>query len=260
MRIINLNNISTTVGMPTKSGSLQHLQLAYREALAALGNLLTNQYETLNNTDFFILYGCINSGSGLNFNISAGAVYFNGEIYLVPAATFMASGGQTAVGTIVTSQYSAINADPVLFTDGNSYNVHDIRTLNFASGVSGSGNVDFADLQPNMLVLANGYPGALPSSLTVSFGKSILFDYSSAPNNCTVTFDFTGAIPGTIVKLRFPYASGKVLTVTAGSGAIADKEGGTLTAADDCTFSVYFMYNGRDNAGDHLVSYHVIQL
>jgi hypothetical protein len=259
MRIIDLTPISSTVGMPVKSGTIQHLQLAYKEAIAAVANLLTNGYITPDTTDFFILYGCVNSGSGLVFNITAGAIYYNGEVYLVPAASFTAPSGQTAVGTIITSQYT-VNADPVTFTDGSNNNVHAIRTLNFAAGTSGSGNVDFSGLIPNSLVLANTYPGALPSSLTISFTQNYAAFYSSAPNNSAFTFNFTGAIPGTVVRLQWTYGASKSITVTAPGGSVAILESGSLSTTDGATFIFYAMFVGKDSAGNNVVSYNVKQV
>ena len=79
MRKINTSNVNNTVGMPIKSGSIDHLQLAYQEALTALANSIIGRLPDTSNC--YVLYGCVNTGSGLNFIISAGAIYYNSEIY-----------------------------------------------------------------------------------------------------------------------------------------------------------------------------------
>jgi len=119
MKKLNLSNISTTVGMPQKSGSLTHIQSAYQEALNSIVRSIIS--DGIYQSDVgYILHGCVNSGSGLNYNISEGAIFLNGEIYQVPAAVFTATGLQVAVGTITTTYFSDQSADPVAFTDGVS--------------------------------------------------------------------------------------------------------------------------------------------
>lgn len=143
MKKLNLSNISTTVGMPQKSGSLTHIQSAYQEALNSIVRSIIS--DGIYQSDVgYILHGCVNSGSGLNYNISEGAIFLNGEIYQVPAAVFTATGLQVAVGTITTTYFSDQSADPVAFTDGVSRNVHEIRRIVFAAGLSGGGDVNFS--------------------------------------------------------------------------------------------------------------------
>jgi len=62
--------------------------------------LIGNAYDA---TKIYVLWGCVNTGSGSTYTISAGAVFYGGgvngpEIYTTPAVSFTASG--TAVGTI----------------------------------------------------------------------------------------------------------------------------------------------------------------
>ena len=144
MRKINTSAITSTVGLPVKSGTLNHLQEAYRETTeAAIRAMIGNAYSA---STFYKLYGCENSGSGSNYIVSAGAIFYNGEVYLVDAATFTAGVGETAVGTITTTNILAANADPVTLTNSTTANVHEIRKIVFASGVSGSGDVNFSAL------------------------------------------------------------------------------------------------------------------
>jgi hypothetical protein len=135
--------------MPIKSGVLSHLQSAYQEILNAIVTSTLINPLVVNGNGYYCLYGCINNGSGLNYDISVGAIYDSNtnEIYLVDATTFTASSGNVAVGKITTTFFSGANADPITFTDSVSRNVLQIRKIVFANGASGSGDVDFGSLK-----------------------------------------------------------------------------------------------------------------
>lgn len=142
MKKLDTSAVTAAIGMPVKGGTLSHIQAAYSEAFtSSINTIIGNNYSA---TAVYLLYGCQNSGSGLNYVISAGAVYVGGEIYQVAAATFTAPTGQVAVGNLITTFFTDQSADPVLFTDNVNRNVHQIRTLVFAAAVSGTGASDFA--------------------------------------------------------------------------------------------------------------------
>ncbi len=151
MRKLDTSAVSGTVGLPLKAGSLVHIQLAYQEAISALGKALAGS--AYDPTKMYVLNGCVNSGSGNNYNISAGSVFYNGEMYLVDAAVFSVSGANVAVGivpnppgnTIGLSFFSDVTADPVQFTDGIDRNVHQIRKCVVQPGLSGSGAANYLD-------------------------------------------------------------------------------------------------------------------
>ena len=143
MKKLDTSPIAPGVSFPLKGGTLAFLQLAYQEVIQEIvTSRIGGYYDT---TKAYILNGCINTGSGSNYIISAGSVFFNGEIYLVPAATFTISGSNVAEGIITTTQYTS-DADAVIFTDNVSRNVHNIRQIVFSAALSGSGAVDFVNL------------------------------------------------------------------------------------------------------------------
>lgn len=117
---------SNTVGFPVKEGTWDFLQLAYQEGLNALARqAVGTQYDP---TVVYRLWGVdITDDGGDNYSNTEGAVYYNGEIYIVPAGgpVFMDNGPYFQ---IVKTQYTT-NADPVIFTDAGSHNVHNIYTL-----------------------------------------------------------------------------------------------------------------------------------
>lgn len=145
MKKLDLSAVTTTIGMPQKSGALTHIQSAYQEAIdravrAIIGGSLYDPAVA------YILHGCEATGTDPGARtISAGAVFFNGEVYLVDAASFTTAGSEVAVGTITTTYYADTIADPVQFTDGVNRNVHQIRKVVFDAGLIGSGDFDFDD-------------------------------------------------------------------------------------------------------------------
>lgn len=157
MKILDVTPISSSAQMPIKKGTLQFLQDAYKEVInAILRGTIGGSYSA---STYYILHGCVNSGAGSNYVISSGAIFFNGEIYLVDAVTFTTTGGQVPVMNVVTTQYTT-NADPVTFTNGVAYDVHDIRKIAISAGTA-SGNqygvnsnnvfVNYANSTPNII-------------------------------------------------------------------------------------------------------------
>jgi len=224
MKKIDTSSITPIAGMPLKSGGLDHLQSAYQEGIQQMAiPIIGQQYNT---TDYFIMQGCKNTGSGSNYIISAGSIYHNNEWFLVDAATFTAGVGQTAVGTITTTFFTSANADPTTFTDGVAHNVNVIRKIVFSSGVSGSGDVDFNALKitgwgNRHFVGDTGEPGFLnswgnelgwtPLSFRKNFSTNEVFiegaiekaTWNGSPNNLfVITSGYSPPSPG--VAQYFP--------------------------------------------------------
>jgi len=136
MKQIDISSISPSAGMPVKSGTLAFLQQAYTEAISAtIINLIGSNY---NQTTLYRLTGCqftaLHQGDSTGpWSISAGYVFYNGEVFQVDAASFSYGGSVTGIDTaIVISQYT-VNADPVTFTDSIQRNVHNIRKIVFSA-------------------------------------------------------------------------------------------------------------------------------
>jgi hypothetical protein len=118
---------------------LQFLQDAHKEALAGLvTNVIPNP---LANTSY-ILSGCKNSTTVPIHTLSAGVLFYNGEIFNFDGATFTLTGLQKAYARIETTQYLT-NADPVQFTDGVSRNVHNVRKIVIENTTVSSGLPEF---------------------------------------------------------------------------------------------------------------------
>lgn len=141
MKILNISNISSSNAMPIKSGTLQFLQDAHKEAIAGL---VTNLIPTPDPNTIYILSGCKNSTVAPIHTLSAGVLYYNGEIFNFDGATFTLTGLQKAYARIETTQYLT-NADPVQFTDGVNRNVHNIRKIVIENTILSSGLPEFKD-------------------------------------------------------------------------------------------------------------------
>jgi hypothetical protein len=208
MKILDITPISDTSQMPIIKGTLQFLQDAHKETVAnAVIALIGSGYSS---SSVYILWGCVNSGSGNSFNISAGAVFYNGEVFAVDAAVFTKTSGQVAIANIVTSQYTT-NADPVTLSDSTVVNIHNIRKVAIMAGTSGAGIADFQDflpivyVTPSQVLLKGGTTSFTPTISTdpatkayvdasvvsniLAKGTYPIGDISSgAPNVKTVTF------------------------------------------------------------------------
>jgi hypothetical protein len=136
------SDISAGARMPLKQGTLEFLQQAYQQPLNALAQRIIGT--TYDPTKAYVLYGL----TGSSGSITAGALFFNGEVYLCDgdSSGLPCGGSNVSVLNIAVSQYTT-NADPVTFSDGAIYDVHDIRKVAITCGSSGSGDVcNYTDL------------------------------------------------------------------------------------------------------------------
>jgi len=174
MRKIDETKITSDKSMFFKQGTWTHLQKAYQEPISEIiKSMIGSNYSA---TKMYVLNGCVNSGSGSSFNISAGSVFYGGEVYLVDATTFTTSGGNVAVGTITTTNNTTdYSADPCEFSDGSLENVHNIRKVVIASGASGSGTKNYADF--DFYPFAYNYKDI---SSTISAGTGVTIDWLTA--------------------------------------------------------------------------------
>lgn len=176
MKKIDTSFAIDPVRQPFMARSVAHLQEAYQEVIDAIVKSLA--YDP---TKPMILYGCVNSTTAPNYTLSAGAIYWGGEIYLVDAVTFTSPGSEVAVASIATT-YQA--GDPTLFSDSNAHDVHEIRKIVFASGAIASGEFDFSELvklNPD-IIYANLYSAPIFVVNSGSYQDFTSMDYTT-PND-----------------------------------------------------------------------------
>lgn len=127
---------------PFPAPSLKFLQDNTAEIANTLArNIISNNTQVAYSTsNIYILYGCVNSGvnayvnPGDTYNVSAGAVFVNGEIYQVDAVSGVFTAGQALYSAMVKNNPSP---DPVKFKDGSFFSVHDVRKYVITAATSG---------------------------------------------------------------------------------------------------------------------------
>lgn len=140
MKRLDTSSITAGVAMPLKSGIIDFLQDATKETIA---NIVPNLIGFTPLTDVvYVLSGLTNSDTEPTYNVSAGVVYLNGEVYNVDAFSFTTSGLNKAYPRIEITQYTT-NADPVQFTDGISRNVCNIRKIKVENTTVDSGIIEY---------------------------------------------------------------------------------------------------------------------
>lgn len=161
MKKVKHTDITNTSAMPFKSGTLEHLQSAHIQTTQAA---ITTMQGTTPLVGIFggILYGCNVGYTGLNWAVTAGAVFLNGEVFECDAASGTLVGTDVIVGTITTTNITAANYDPSEFSDSTLYNVHEVRKIVWTTGASGSADVNYNDVEGTRM------------------GRSVPFTYSSS--------------------------------------------------------------------------------
>lgn len=134
MKKINLSNIQEGV---RKLGAVkqlfEHMESAY---ISGISDLLYGLLSSFNGPT--ALYGCVNSGSGSTYNISAGSIFHNGEIYAIAAFSGTATGGNVPVLGLNTANTQ------LAYTDFTNQNTLEDRTYVWSFAAPGSGLADFS--------------------------------------------------------------------------------------------------------------------
>lgn len=140
MRQFITTDIVDPVKAPITEKALRHLNDMPKElADAIVKGLIGGSYTT---NDLVVLYGCVVTASiPGDSSITAGAIYLNGEVYLVDAdAVITTAPGQTLVWSASNTLQDGIQTR---FSDGNDYNFLSIRKLQLTAAASGSGLANY---------------------------------------------------------------------------------------------------------------------
>jgi hypothetical protein len=127
MKHVLSNNITSTAKQPVIKETLKHYDNQLTEVVNALCNSIKGS------SGSFIVYGCEWTYSGGVFSMTSGAVFLNGELYLSDSYTNTMSMPSVFYGGI-TESFESI--DPILFTDGNNYNVHQTKKIVWNNGTN----------------------------------------------------------------------------------------------------------------------------
>lgn len=252
--------ISSTSNQPIKQGSLNHLQESYQEAIAAIvKNLIINRFGVYTLNKMYILYGCVNTSTPPIYTITEGAIFFNGEIYLVDAVTFTLAGTDVGICTVDESFVVAGNADPTIFSDGSINNVHAVRKIIISYGDAGTGDANLSDVE----ILSSHEEWEESSSTTgcvlTAFGgsktlTSVIRKWIIIGNTCTLQiFAKINVSPSNgYISLEFPLpVNTKTYTPVAG---IINWGGAGVHTAGDGVLSAMKVTVGN-SSGDRNVGY-----
>jgi hypothetical protein len=126
MKKIDESAINSQTGMLSPSGVLQHLQNSYTDLFGYLGAIIASN-SGINGTGLFIIDGVSPVLAAGTLTFGNGLIYYNGELFYIASGSVVIT--TTSVFTIQNNYFTGANADPVLFTDGTSRNVLQIRTM-----------------------------------------------------------------------------------------------------------------------------------
>ena len=123
MKNINITNIVDPTSLqPFTGNSLKFLQDASSEARAGMIKaFITNNLGSYSLTVPYVISGCVYSGTTPNFAVTAGEIFYGGEYYEVTAVS-----GYTNIPQFKLDQTQDATADPLDFSDGQTWSVHDI--------------------------------------------------------------------------------------------------------------------------------------
>jgi len=252
MKNLLTNSITTSVGFPVKSGTLDFLQNASTEMLIAIARSIVGKGYSASTP--YALYGCNNTGSGSSYVIQEGAILWNGVLYLVPAVSFTLTGGNSVYVIGSTTYVTSAVADPVTFTDGVTRNVHsDTKMSVYQSAFAPSPSAGFAysglkylnqtiqesqtlTLSANYLTYSGATPKVRLTSNIVSFSGAILCDTGSAPIQTIFTLptDFRPSY-GKVFSVRITdfggnYKDAYLSINTAGVFQVSNATSGTIVS------------------------------
>jgi len=226
MKIIDSSPIQPGAAMPFKKGTFDFLRVAHQEMVS---ELVQEIWPNIGAEDFpWTLRGCSYTVTGGTYQLQPGAVYVGanlhspvppattGELFILPnvqtvtpvnhailvvAPLPLNAGGpgpfytDVAPNTSYTTEYYAPSdgtADPVTFTNNDSYYVHNNRTLILTDGdITTPGFVTYLnpDPAPNSLVV-----GGLPTVLIYAGSPYVANGTAIVPGNLIKAVDQYGAV------------------------------------------------------------------
>lgn len=235
--------ITSSVGFPPKAGTWDFLQQAHQETTAATITAMIG--DTYDPAVPYVLYGCGITSSLGTYTITAGAIFFGGEVFLSPASSTFVGGGDVLLCNIVTTQYTT-NADPVLFTDAVNHNVHNIRQAGYAGGTGGTGTIGDAStfVYLNPRAIYNGSTSG--NALTVLLNNTNYYKLSATSSaDITITISTTGVQAGRKSTIHIvPDGSGNNLVFAGGGTNLIAGPSGANAAAEFIQVNIEYAGSG----------------
>jgi hypothetical protein len=141
MNRLKTDETTLTIGQPITDKTIPFIEDGVQEAISNVVKGLLGTYTT---NDVIILYGITVTLSTTTISNdtatwTSGAIYYNGEVYTVPAGSVVKTAGQTFVFTNTETYDNTI--DPTYFEDNSPHNVHQVRQIQIVAGASGGSGV-----------------------------------------------------------------------------------------------------------------------
>ena len=138
MKKVNVSNISGSTKAPFLKKTHTHYNDAIKETADSIVKSLYGSYSS---GDVIILYGCeiADTVPGIS-TIDSGAIYYNGEVYLVDADSVLTTGSETLIWDIETTY---VSGDPINYSNNTEYDTHQIDKFKLQAGTSGSGIANY---------------------------------------------------------------------------------------------------------------------
>ena len=220
MKILNTSFDTTIDAQPITSGTLDFLQLSYKEGFSEIiKSTIGREYDP---TKVYLLEGGkITPAIGDSYNVAAGSCFYNGEFFLIDVVGGSGISMPDYIGmTVSTSQYTT-NADPTIFYSGTPHNVHDIRKMVYydsptPAAISAPINYlnDTISNYGTIYQPDNAINSAMNGAyITFEKDKNITFTADSAVNS--IYLDPTNAKQGSTVKIYQSDEPGIVVNIYA---------------------------------------------
>jgi len=229
MKTLDLSLVTPSVGIIIQKDTLTHVTDSYEDAFDTLVKSLIPSGSYTGK--LVILYGCVATGTNPGARtLTAGAVYYNGEIYQVPAASFSTTGSEIGIWTLTDLNAGSTESK---FTDGSDAHVLVNNVFVFADGLSGTGTFDetstnvvrlfdsistipsFNNPYVNPLVISSFELNRIGKLVTISISGGITLDSTMATTVNTTWLEWIITLP-TGIPDRTVIGSGNAFSPTGG--------------------------------------------
>lgn len=230
---------------PIWSADIAAINQGLLDACTAIAGLGPNDFAIFNGLTYEVAI------SGPNYYLP-GTFYLKGNWYFMP--------NDFDEGLYLTPNVGGIN-DWTFSEDASvrpTYNDYLATTSSSGTGntpqFEGNMNAYRMDLKTVNAILQNlqmatTVVSTLPASYTVYFTNDLSLFFEAATVNTTIHFNFTGAIPGTVVTLKWTFASTESLSIPPTAGQSILLESGDQSNVANNTNLLYILYAGINEVG-----------
>lgn len=153
MKKLDFAPVTASNGLVFEEKTFQHISDGHKDSYVSLiKSIIPVDWHT---SKLVVLYGCIATGTNPGARtLTEGAVYYNGEFYQVPSASFSTTGSQIGIWTI--SDVDSGTDESTIKTSSSSFLDHVMVNdkFVFSAGLSGTG--DFDETSSNIKTINDG--------------------------------------------------------------------------------------------------------